>query len=280
MSKKCAIIICSCDAYQDIWDPFFRLMDKYWQDIPYNVYLNTETVEFNKDYEHFSVKALTLKDKAKKEKITWSQRFIDVLNRISEEYVFLVLDDFFLCNKVDYRYFEEIMNIMDNDNEIASFQFYGTRIRNAKPENYVYDDKLKYDLIWKNGWRTHFVPTVWRKSVLLKWLRPWESIWGFELYGSDRARRWNYKEKVYVVQSPPIYDYLWIKDCSAIINGKWLGENELTDFFASNGIDIDYTTRGLMTYEEYQSKTMTDVIKKYKPHEIVVKVFNRIRSLF
>ena len=82
------------------------------------------------------------------------------------------------------------------------------------------------------------------------------------------------------MQSPPIYDYLWIKNCSAVINGKWLDEKELTDFFERNHIDIDYSKRGKMTYEEYQSKTMVDVIKKYKPHEIVVKAFNRFRSLF
>ena len=64
-NNRCAVLVTSCDSYSDIWDPFFKLMDAYWQDIPYKVYLNTETVEFNKQYNHFSVNTLTLKENRK-----------------------------------------------------------------------------------------------------------------------------------------------------------------------------------------------------------------------
>ena len=268
----------SCDVYEDLWNPFFECINSFWKGISYPVYLNTEHKEFFSS-ELLSFKVTTLNQLSSK-KLSWSTRFSDALRRIPEEYIFLVLDDFFLCNSVNEEYFETILDIMDRDESVASFQFYGTRTRNAYPESYQKTDELQYELIWDNGWKTHFVPTIWRKSVLLKWLRPWESIWAFEGYGSDRARRWKYKEKVYVVKSPPIYDYLWIKDCSAVINGKWLDEPELMDFFRDNDIKIDFAKRGKMSHEEYLNKTMADVIKKYKPHEIVVKTFNRLRSLF
>ena len=277
-NTRCAFLMSSCDTYEDLWDPFFECIDTYWKDINFPIYLNTEFKRYiPRNGLSFEINTLNQKNK---KKLTWSRRFIDALERIPEEYIFLVLDDFFLCDNVDNKFFNEILDIMDNDPEIASFQFYGTRIRNANPKVYITKNKIQYDLIWENGWKTHFVPTIWRKSILLKWLRPWESIWAFEGYGSDRARRWKYKEKVYVVNNPPIYDYLWIKDCSAVINGKWLDEKELLDFFENNNIKIDFSKRGKMTYEEYHSKTMADVIKKYKPHDIVVKALNRFRSLF
>lgn len=275
---RCAFLMSSCDVYEDLWNPFFECVNTFWNGISYPVFLNSEFKEYipsqKLGFEVHTLNQLTAK------KISWSRRFADVLNRIPQEYIFLVLDDFFLCDYVDESYFEEIMDIMDQDPEIASFQFYGTRIRNADSEKYQRSDRLQYRLLWENGWKTHFVPTIWKKSVLLKWLRSWESIWAFEGYGSERARRWKYKEKVYVVTNPPIYDYLWIKDCSAVINGKWLDEPELTDFFKENQIKIDYEKRGKMTHQEYLDKTMVDIIKKYKPHEIIVKSFNRFRSLF
>ena len=278
MDNRLAFLMSSCDAYEDLWDPFFECIEKCWSDIPYPLYLNTEHIQYHPG-KSINLKVTTI-NQTKEKKMSWSKRFIDVLNRIPQEYIFLVLDDFFLCDKADNSYFEEVLNILDRDNSIASFQLCGTRMRNANADNYELSERLKYDLIWENGWRTHFVPTIWRKSVLLKWLRSWESIWGFELYGSARARRWNYKEKVYVVSSPPIYDYLWIKDCSAVINSKWLDEKELLEFFKVNNIEIDFSKRGKMTYEEYMSKTMLTVMQKYKPHEIIIKSINRFRSFF
>ena len=141
---------------------------------------------------------------------------------------------------------------------------------------------LDYVPLWPKGWKTHFIPTIWRKAILLKWLRPWESIWAFEGYGSARARRWpkRYSEKVFVVRQPAIYDYLWIKDCSAVINSCWLDEPELYDFFEKNNIIVDFSKRGKMTKQQYADKTMKDVIKKYSWWQIVVKSFNFVRSYF
>lgn len=276
--ERCAFLMSSCDTYEDLWEPFFECLDIYWKDIKCPVYLNTEYKRFVPQKKlHFSVTTL---NQTSNKTVSWSRRFIDVLERIEEEYVFLVLDDFFVCNEVDTPFFEEILDIMDNDDTIASFQMCGTRKRNQDITSYSKNNKMEYKLIGKNGWKTHFVPTIWRKSTLLKWLRPWESIWAFEECGSKRARRWNYAEKVYIVENPPIYDYLWIRDCSAVVNGKWIAERELTDFFKKNSVLVDWSKRGKMTYDEYQAISMRDVIKRYSFTEIVVKSINRIRSFF
>ena len=34
-----AILICSCDAYADVWDPFFTLFFRHWPDCPWPIYL-------------------------------------------------------------------------------------------------------------------------------------------------------------------------------------------------------------------------------------------------
>ncbi len=276
---RMAVVMCSCDAYEDLWYPFFECFDRFWGDIPYNVYLNTEKKQYDDSGNSFKVTTLNL-EKSPRGGVPWGKRFLKVLDRIEEEYVFLVLDDFFLCDKVDNAYLEQIMDIMDADKSIASFQLSGTRIRNRQPESYQVKEELTYDLIHKNGWRTHFIPTVWRKSVLKKWLRPWESIWGFEAYGSRRARKWDYPEKVYIVSHPVIYDYLWIKDCSAVVNGKWINEPELTNFFEENNIKVDYSKRGQMTVAEYKAVDMKTVLKRYTFWQKVKKAFNYFRSIW
>lgn len=277
-----AIVMSSCDIYEDLWEPFFECLDVFGgEGIEQNhisVYLNTEHKEFvPKKKLKFTVKTITQKgDKI----LPWSKRFIDVLHHISEDYIFLVLDDFFVCDYIQWDYFGRILKRMNEDSSIASFQMCGTRTRNSNPDTYKITEEFELDIMGKEGWKTHFVPTIWRKSVLLKWLRSWESIWAFEECGSKRARRWNYPEKVYVVSAPLIYDYLWIKDCSAVINGKWLAEKELLEFFERYKINVDWTKRGKMTWEEYQAITMKDVLKKYTVKQIIIKSFNRVRSFF
>lgn len=276
--SRCAFLMSSCDAYEDLWEPFFECLHTFWENIQYPIYLNTEHKKFKPQKEmKFSVTTL---NQYGKKSISWSKRFIEALERVPEEYIFLLLDDYFVCREVESPKFEEILDLLDKDKTIASVQMCGTRVRNRNSEKYDCSNQIQYRQMGREGWKTHFVPTIWRKSVLLKWLRPWESIWAFEECGSKRARRWNYPEKVYVIDNPPIYDYLWIRDCSAVINGKWLAEEELLDFFDDNQISVDWSKRGKMTWDEYQAITMQDVIKKYSIGQIIMKSINRVRSFF
>lgn len=280
MNPRCSFVMSSCDTYEDLWNPFFECLDLFWPDIPYPVYLNAEHKQFQpRKSLHFQVNTI---NQIGRKNLTWSRRFMDMLQKIDTEYIFLVLDDYDVCAPVEGQYFERIMDIMDGSPNIASFQFCGTRMSKVCQTNQSVCGDLEYVPLWPKGWKTHFVPTIWRKSILLKWLRPWESIWGFEGYGSARARRWpcRYPETVFVVKWPAIYDYLWVKDCSIVINSCWLDEPEVNEFFRKHKIEIDYTARGKMTKQQYLEKTMKDVVRKYTWWQIIVKSFNYMRSYF
>lgn len=44
------LMICSSDAYSDLWDPFFLLLERYWpQAKNYPVILNTESKVYEKE---------------------------------------------------------------------------------------------------------------------------------------------------------------------------------------------------------------------------------------
>ncbi len=38
-NSELAILVCSCDKYADVWEPFFKLFFKFWPDCPYPIYL-------------------------------------------------------------------------------------------------------------------------------------------------------------------------------------------------------------------------------------------------
>lgn len=275
-NSKLAVFMASCDNYDDLWHPFFECMDKFWPNIPYPVYLCTD----HKTYEprkplHFKVQTLNQVSKGRK---TWSQLVIETLKQVPAEYILFTIDDYFICNPVEGKYIKEIMAIMDTDPLIASFQLYGTRLRDSIKTK---TDELEYVPLWPKGWATHFMPTIWRKTVLLKWLRPWESAWGFEGHGSARYRRWHYKEKVFVVRQPEIYDYLeFNKDYSAVVHGRWLDVPELDTFFEKNEIEVDFAQRGRIKFEEFQNETMWDHEKKFTLWQLFLKCINYVRSIF
>lgn len=274
-NHRLSFLMSSCDSYEDLWRPFFECIGKYWADISYPLFLNTEF----KQFDGVGNLNVTTINQLKPGKMSWSARFRDVLLRIPSDYVFLVLDDFFLCDYVDDTFIERLLDEMDKDKSIPSIQLNGTRmILSGEPDRN--DGGITIKSLWSKGWATHFVPTIWRKEVLLKWLRPWESIWGFEGYGSDRARRRHLTQTVKVVCAPPIYKYLWVKDCSAVVHGKWLDEPGVLGFFADNGIELDFNARSTISYEEYRKEGMSAQLKKYSLGEIIIKSFNRLRSYF
>ena len=43
---KIALLVNSCDKYEDLWAPFFTLLKKYWNP-EYPIVLNTESKDFN-----------------------------------------------------------------------------------------------------------------------------------------------------------------------------------------------------------------------------------------
>ncbi len=71
--RDMAILVCSCDKYEDVWKPMFEMFYKFWENCPYNVYLMTN----NASIHHPKVKTLSTGDD-----ITWSKAFRNALERI------------------------------------------------------------------------------------------------------------------------------------------------------------------------------------------------------
>ena len=205
---------------------------------------------------------------------------LDALARINEEYIMILVEDFFLREKVQTELIEQLLDCMDNDRSICQIQLFGTRKNCDEERGNTLSNHMEIEQIGDDKAKVCFVPTIWRKEVLIRWLRPWETIWAFEGCGSARAKRWKYPEKVLRVYSPAVFNYLWEKGCYCVVNGRWMIHPLLTGLFERNGIDIDFQERGTITMEEWTSVDTKTILKRYTIPQIIVKVFNRFRSLF
>jgi hypothetical protein len=233
--KNCALLVCSCDKNEDLWPMFFYYMYQNWKDCRLPIYLNTENkVYCDKNYEIKTFQMFPHGDGDK-----WSLRLRKHLEQIAEEYVILILDDFFLLDTVDERELNWCLEEMKKNKNIAVFLFDPTPGPNVESPYANYERKGK-----KAPFRMSLQAGIWNKQHLLHFLRNHEGPWQFETWGSVRSRR--YKEDFYAlkrgVRPPFVYSVGGV-----IADNKWRGREACEFIVRDFGIDLD-ETRGV--YED------------------------------
>lgn len=87
--NRVTLLVNSCDAYADLWQPFFTLLKRYFVPLPAEILLNTETKDFAFDGLNLRCVHSTAP--------TYGERMTDALREVKTEYTLLLLDDFFLA---------------------------------------------------------------------------------------------------------------------------------------------------------------------------------------
>ena len=168
-----SILVVSCDAYSDLWAPFFRLFNQFWPDCPYSVYLQTN----KKSYPSNAVKTIQVgKD------IDWSSNLITALDVIPTQHVLLLLEDFFLCQPVDTHRIKMLQDFISK--RLAG---YCRLVPKPASENVIHP-KLNIGLIKPGeGYRMSFQASIWDRDILKQLLKPGENAWQAEMDGSRRS---------------------------------------------------------------------------------------------
>lgn len=235
-----AILVNTCDGFEDCWDPFFRLFAHYWPGFAGTIYLNTE----RKDYAYPGLAIVPLKvcrDEAPHVRPTWSECLIRALDAIPEELLFYVQEDYFLNGQVDEAKVEELVALMRGDASIHCIHFNDQAIVADGPWRYPGLHRTKLVQRFRISCQT----ALWRREVLRSYVRSHEAAWQFELYGSVRGR---YLEHDFYVVDPTVYR----KDvrevipyvATGIVQGRWY--EAVPPLFAAHGIEMDFARRGFL----------------------------------
>ncbi|MBQ2724507.1 MAG: hypothetical protein IJF78_02250 [Clostridia bacterium] len=249
------VLVSSCDKYADAWDPFFRLIHLYWNNCPYPIVLNTEQKKYVCDYMNVQVINSDLG-------LAWGQRLLNVVSQIQSEYVFLLLEDFFLDAPFNAEMFEKVLEYMNAHKNIG--------VTHITQSHKPHEDTE--DLLWERNYeRLNIVvtATLYRKDFLMKILRSNESPWEFEHYAGIRARRMKEHIMQYNEKYPVIYSYNHsLFDGTAITNGKWMKNTQY--LFEKHGIKVDYNNLGVYPSSEHIERPIVVNNKKMvKPSGLV-----------
>lgn len=259
IDKDCTVLVCSCDSYEDAWEPFFKLFDKYWPDCPLEILLNTESKKYS--YKNLNIHCLQKFDNTN---VPYGKRMIFHLKQIKTPFTLVLMDDFFIRSSVNVNKLEQVIKWMKNDPRAAVFSFQAIEDELNKPS-----DKYKgYNIRPICGeYKFNFQAAIWRTDYLLHSWKSHETPWEWETVANFRS--FNTKYDFYVLQSDedtPI-DYGFRNSGMGIFRGKWV-KDSVEQLFKENDINIDYSVRG---FYEKEDKNIVR-IKKTRLNNVISRI--------
>ena len=142
------ILVVSCDKYKVCWKPFFTLLNKYYPNHP-DCYLVCETEKC--EY----CNTINIDDSS------WTFRLRKALEKIKDDQVLVMLDDFFIRKPVD----EERINSIRFTDDIISYNF---ELEYREPALSLREwDIQKNNQYYLNSCQ----PTVWNRKLLIDRLK-------------------------------------------------------------------------------------------------------------
>ena len=246
----CSVLVCSCDKYEEVWGPFFKLFFKYQNNLSFPVFLLTE----KKVYQ--SEKVVSIPETG-----DWSNRLIAALNKIQSKYVVLLLDDFFMMKPIRADEIYRVIGIMDSNPNIAAFYF-----KRSTPQinqhieygEYVKMDKSKKYII-------NFQAGLWEKEALKKILKPHLSPWDIEEKNClEIDSNYNFyctaKSSFFECEND-VFPYLWaIASGYGVCKSKWLWNNK--KLFKKEGIPFKPKQLPVMSKFEFLKNKIVAKIKR------------------
>jgi hypothetical protein len=183
-------VVGTCDSYLDLIPGFSILYERYFEpNVETLIVSETETLDIPK------YKFIT---PGKKQ---WGERIIKAISETKTEYVFFVLDDYYLSQLLTNEYIEYLLKFMDN-RKVNKIML--SPVPDFAKYEYLESVNTMHKMSPNSPWLTSVQPAIWRKSELLKLLKPEYTPWNFEVEGSKLAK--NNVENYFVAKlDNPIY---------------------------------------------------------------------------
>lgn len=179
MYKDISILIIGFDGYKDVWDHCIDLLNTNWKDRP-KTYLACS--ELQPQYE--GVEVINAGADAE-----WSKKVQIALNHISTPYVLLLLEDFFISDKVDTAVISEAVELI-KQNDIRFYQVLVQLVRQTAVKGAAFEGNK----------RIHIIPQNKRYAINLQ-----AAIWNVEflkeVVGTENYNAWQFEVRHLQVQN-------------------------------------------------------------------------------
>ena len=237
-----AIYISTCDGYSDCWMPFLTLFKKYWPEFDGPLYLSSEYKDCT--FEGLDVHAMKVMEQFPigTGRIPWSRFTRKALEMIPADIILFMQEDFFLRAPVRADIIREFAGLMKVRPDIQCIHLTDQCGQGSRPSSFDHLDTM----IENRAYRISCQCALWRKREILSVLRDRESAWEYEMLGSARSAAMGHlylqvKRDYVRLGEFEIVPYVF----TGIIKGQW--QKDVPALFAENGIEMDFSRRGMYT---------------------------------
>lgn len=204
MQDKLTMIISSCDKFSDIWEAQVELLNTNWPDRNINTVLVTDksTDIIFKDVDIFPVGS----------NVEFSERLKAALSEVSTEYVLIILDDYFITEKLCSDKIQRLINVMDKEKLDYIRMYSRPKTEMGKLKEY----KDLYTIDTNKNYSVNLYPGLWRVSFLMETFIKPLNAWEYEISLSKIAKELNAN---CVVSKGGEFPFL-----NGIVKGKFFGQ--------------------------------------------------------
>lgn len=182
LKDKLTLLISSCDKFSDLWDAYFKLLNKSWPDRRIDTILLTDC-STTRNFE-----GVTILSAGKGKEL--SERLLFALPWIKTEYILFTLDDYFPIYDINTSNIENLIYEIDSHNldYVRLFKRPDSRIRINNTENLFWVD---LNSTRDSNYLVNLYAGVWRKSFLSKTIKGPMNAWQYEVSLTRTARDLN-----------------------------------------------------------------------------------------
>ncbi len=236
---SCAVLVMSCDAYSDLWRPFFNLFWKHWPDCPWPVYLGSNRAVFSDE----RVVTLAVGD------AEWSGRLQLCLDRLSSDFVLLLLEDYFLDAPVSTP------DLLDKFAALGSLGGAQLRLFPMPGPDQKLERVPGVGIIHpRAAYRVSTQAAFWDRKHLQQLVADRESIWDFEWNGSKRSRSFDVR---YYATCEPAMHYRQVVE-----RGEWF--RGAAAHFGKQQIGCDFGARSVMSRPAAVKRAITTKLRNWR----------------
>lgn len=225
MMDNMTVIVCSCDGFEDVWEPCSKSIKKNWRDCPYEIILVTEKKKSSDEL----VFSRTIATNC----AIWTRRVFYAVEMISTPYIFFMLDDHWPVKKVSQKEIQNIITYMENNTDVGVVYLEHSKGDDFRKMNLVDD---YYEIPFGETYRLACAPSIWRRERLLAVMDNDCSAWDFE-------RKISFDKKSSGFRVLKCRNNYWnrLTYAGGIHNGKWM--RDMRNYSKELEIDIDYSKR-------------------------------------
>lgn len=244
MKQELAIVIIGYDPYIDVWNHYFELLNKYWTDRPKTYLISNEVLP---EYDGVTVYAAG-KD------AEWSKKVQVAIEKVEEDYIILLLEDFFTTRKVNEQAVEELANIIDQ-NGIK----YCKLLNQSRIKGKAFNGNKNLHIISRDEeYGISLQPAIWKKDFLKETVGDENyNAWIFE-FNQVENKAWNIDGIDSIAD-----DRNLLEITHAVVQSKYLPK--AVKVFKKQGYAIDTNARPVFSKKDNFKYRLKGFVKEYSP---------------